>query len=122
MPSKQRKKKPVTLAPNYLDQIFIHNPDKVWKKRDDGIVVVDLEHTGFYAAIAQKIFKKPRVSHIALDRYGSVVWDSLDGKNTAGDVIRIMEETFPEEKDRMLDRTVTFLGTLQANAFIRQQL
>ncbi|MBR0398513.1 MAG: PqqD family protein [Eubacterium sp.] len=118
MSKKIKAKKPVKLAPNYLDQVFIRDPDKHWELRPDGTAVVDLEHRGFFARIAQTVFKKPKVSHIALDKYGSVVWKHLDGSHTAGDVIRIMEETFPEEKDRMLNRTVTFLGTLQSQGFI----
>ena len=117
--SKQPKaKKPVKLAPNYLDQIYIRDPAKHWETRADGTVVVDLEHHGFFPKIAQTFFKKPKVSHIALDRYGSVIWNHLDGNHTNGDLIRIMKEAFPDEKDRMLDRTVTFLGTLQASGFI----
>lgn len=118
MKKKQTKKKPVNLSPNYLDLVYIRDPEKHWETRSDGTAVVDLEHHGFFARIAQTFFKKPKVSHIALDRYGSVVWNLLDGNHTNGDIIRIMEETFPKEKDRMLDRTVTFLGTLQASGFI----
>ena len=88
--------KPVKLAPNYLDTVFIRDPGKHWEKGKKGRAVVDIEHKGFYAGIAQKIFRKPRISHIELDPYG----------------------TFPDEKERMLDRTVVFLGTLQRNGFI----
>jgi len=118
MKKKQTKKKPVSLPPNYLDLVYIRDPEKHWETRSDGMAVVDLAHHGFFARVSQTFFKKPKVSHIALDRYGSVVWNLLDGSHTNGDIIRIMEETFPEEKDRMLDRTVTFLGTLQSSGFI----
>lgn len=77
-----------------------------------------MEHTGFYARIAQVVFKKPRVSHIALDRYGSVVWRAMDGEHTVADIIHIMETRFPDEKQRMMDRVVTFLAILQKNGFI----
>ena len=110
--------KPVKLAPNYLDTVFIRDPGKHWEKGKKGRAVVDIEHKGFYAGIAQKIFRKPRISHIELDPYGTVVWENLDGKRTAGEIVKIMEETFPYEKERMLDRTVVFLGTLQRNGFI----
>ena len=42
-----RKKKPVKLAPNYLDLTFVRNPDIHWELRADGNAVVDLEHRGF---------------------------------------------------------------------------
>ena len=118
---RNKRQKQIRLSPNYLDIVFTRDPDKHWETREDGMVVVDLEHTGFYAKIAQKVFKKPKVSHIALDRYGTTVWNALDGLRSVGDVISVMEDAYPDEKERMLDRTVAFLGTLQTNGFIRQQ-
>ena len=77
-----------------------------------------MENTGFYHFIAQKFFHKPRVSHISLDQYGSVVWQSMDGQSSVMDIVHIMEKEFPGETDRMLDRVVTYLATLQRNSFI----
>lgn len=77
-----------------------------------------MEHRGFYDRIAQRLFKRPRISHISLDRYSSAVWQSMDGENTVGDIVDIMKKRFPGEEERMLDRIVTFLATLQRNGFI----
>ena len=106
------------ISANYMEQIPIRDYKHPWRITDDGMAEVDMEHNGFYHSIAQKIFKKPRVSHIALDKYGTVVWKSVNGENTVADIVRIMEETFPDETDRMLDRVVTFTATLQHNGFI----
>lgn len=103
---------------NYLDIVFIPNPERKWSEREDGMVVIDMENKGFFHSIAQKFFHKPRVSHIALDQYGTTLWKALDGNRNLFDVIHVMEEAFPDEKDRMLDRVVTFAHTLQVNHFI----
>ncbi len=42
----------------------------------------------------------------------------MNGSNTVYDIVMAMKEQFPQEEDRMLDRVVTFLGTLQNNRFI----
>ena len=110
------KKKKVSA--NYFEIVPTRKSDRPWHVKDDGSVEIDMENKGFYNTIAQKLFKKPRVSHIALDKYGSVVWKNIDGKNTVMDIIHIMESEFPTEKDRMLDRVVTYLATLQTNGFI----
>lgn len=110
-----KKKK---FSPNYLDSIPIRREDRPWRLLEDGMVEIDMENKGFYHSIAQKFFKKPRISHIALDQYGSVVWQNIDGKNNVMDIIHIMEREFPEEKARMLDRVVTYMATLQRNGFI----
>lgn len=101
-----------------MDQIPVHDDSHPWRLTDDGMAEVDMEHKGFYNRIAQKFFKKPRVSHIALDKYGTVVWQNINGENTIADIVRIMEETFPDETDRMLDRVVTFTVTLRRTGFI----
>ncbi len=106
------------VSPNYLESVPIKNAERPWRVKDDGMVEVDMENKGFYHFIAQKFFRKPRVSHIALDRYGSVVWQNIDGKNTVMDIVRVMEQSFPNEKERMLDRVVTYMAVLQNNRFI----
>jgi hypothetical protein len=110
-----------TISPNYLDGVPLRCDDRPWREKEDGMVEIDVENKGFYNTIAQKLFKKPRVSHISLDQYGSAVWKGVDGTNTVYDIVRLMEQEFPEEKDRMLDRVVTFMATLERNGFIRMQ-
>ena len=111
--AKQRK-----VSANYFESVPVRNETRPWRLKVDGMVEIDMENKGFYHSIAQKFFNKPRISHISLDKYGSVVWQSIDGKNNVMDIIRIMESTFPKEKDRMMDRVVTYMATLQSNGFV----
>ncbi|MDD7402674.1 MAG: PqqD family protein [Butyribacter sp.] len=113
----KRKKK---IPQNYMDIILVPQPELKWTTRKDGMVVLDMVNKGFFHKIAQTFFHRPRVSHIALDNYGTSVWKALDGKNTVYDVVCQMKELFPEEQDRMLDRVITFLHTLQENHFVTE--
>lgn len=113
-----QKRKTKKIDSNYMDMILVHNPERKWTTREDGIVVIDMENRGFYHKIAQKFFHKPKVSHIALDAHGTALWNALDGKHTVFDVVNLMKETFPEEEEQMLNRVITFLHTLQVNKFI----
>lgn len=110
-----------TIPPNFLDSRPLRREGLAWRIKEDGTAELDIAHRGFYNAIAQKFFKKPPVSHIALDRYGSVLWQSIDGENTVADIVELMKERFPDEADRMLDRVVTFLAMLHRNRFITLQ-
>ena len=110
--------KKLKLSKNYFDCIPHRRPDRPWRLKEDGMVEIDMENKGFYHFIAQKFFRKPRVSHISLDRYGSVFWQSIYGGNNVMDIIHIMEKEFPGETDRMLDRVVTYMATLQRSGFI----
>ncbi|WP_147614732.1 PqqD family protein [Treponema pectinovorum] len=112
------KKKVKKLSANYMDIVFCHKVENAWRVKEDGLVEIDMENTGFFNKIAQKFFHKPKVSHIALDKYGTALWLTLDGNSSVLDIEKMMEEKFPTEKGKMLNRTVHFLGTLQANGFI----
>ena len=112
------KKRDKAVSANFMDRVYVHNLDCPWKKEKDGQIVVDMEHKGFFPTIAQKGFGKPRISHIALDDHGSVLWEAINGENTVLDMVHIMEEAFPDEKEDMLKRVVTFVRTLESNGFI----
>lgn len=106
------RKKPVRLSPNALESVPVRSAELTWRTKEDGTVEVDVEHRGFFDRLAQTFFKKPRVSHIALDQRGSAVWLAMDGERTLADVVSLMGERYPEETERMLDRVVTFTATL----------
>ena len=112
--------KKIKMPPNYLDFIFFKNECLSWSYNDNKVVVVDMENKGLYNKLAQILFKKPKVSHISLDKYGTVMWESIDGKNSISDIIHIMEESFPDERKRMLDRVVRFAAVLERNGFIHK--
>ncbi len=103
---------------NYLDCTPLRSAKLAWRTKDDGTVEIDIEHKGFYNFIAQKFFKRPRISHIALDRYGSAVWENIDGNRTVADLADVMKERFPDETDRMTERVVTFTAMLKRNRMI----
>ncbi|MGN0243352.1 MAG: PqqD family protein [Lachnospiraceae bacterium] len=109
------------LAKNYMDVVFVPHPSRDWREKKNGRIEVDMENKGFFHMIAQKFFHRPRISHIALDQYGSAVWKCLDGTHTVMDIVEAMKEQFPDEQERMLDRVVTFMGILQANHFIQKK-
>ena len=114
----KNKTKTRTLSANYMDLVFTKNAEIQWRVKDDGLVEVDMVNKGFFNSIAQKFFHRPRVSHIALDKYGSTLWLALDGTATVNDVLNKMNEAFPDETDKMLNRVVQFLTTLETWKFI----
>lgn len=113
-------KKVKKISQNYMDTVMYHNPIYKWSVGDDGIVVIDVEHRGIHHKIAQKFFHKPRTSHISLDKYGSKLWESIDGSKTVYDILNIMSDAFPDEKSDMLNRVIAFMATLQNNKFIKE--
>ena len=116
----KNKTKTRTLSANYMDIVFSRNAEIQWRVKENGFVEVDMENKGFFNSVAQKFFHRPRVSHIALDKYGSTLWLALDGTATVNDLLAKMNETFPAETDKMLNRLVQFLTTLERWEFIQR--
>lgn len=107
------------VSKNYMECVFNRNEEITWSENDSFCIVLDIENKGFFNRIAQRFFKRPKISHITLDKYGSCVWKLLDGKNTVFDIVNSMKSNFPDEQDKMLNRVVTFLYTLQVNKYIQ---
>ncbi len=114
----KNKTKTRKLSANYMDFVFTKNAEIQWRVKEDNMVEVDMENKGFFNSIAQKFFHRPRVSHIALDKYGTTLWLALDGTATVNDILNKMNEEFPEETDKMMNRVVQFLTTLETWKFI----
>ena len=116
----KNKTKTRKLSANYMDLVFTKNAEIQWRVKEDGFVEVDMENKGFFNTVAQKFFHRPRVSHIALDKYGTTLWLALDGTATVNNLLEKMNEAFPDETDKMLNRLVQFLTTLETWKFIQR--
>lgn len=102
---------------NYLDKIPVH-PEIPWKTDENGIVTLEIENKGVANKIAQKLFKKPKVSFIHLDKTGSFVWPLIDGKKSIADIAKNVDEHFGEEAHPLYERLVQFFKVLDSYKFI----
>lgn len=102
---------------NYLDYIPVYNPRNTWDEKD-GNVTINMVHKGFYDKIAQRVFHKPRVSHIDLDEYGSFLWLQIDGVKTIGQLAEKMKAQYGEKAEPLYDRLVHYMQVLRNNNFI----
>ena len=103
---------------NYLHYIPAISGKNTWDAAEDGLVTIHMVHRGFYAAIAQKFFHTPRVSHIDLDGYGSFLWTRIDGQKTVGDLALELKAQFGQEAEPLYDRLVKYMQILRNNHFI----
>lgn len=103
---------------NYLDFIPCCNPEYTWDADKKGIVTVHVVNKGFYNFLAQKLFKRPRISHIKLDEYGSFVWQQMDGVRTVYDISELVKIKFGEQAEPIVERLVRYFQILYQNKFI----
>ncbi len=102
---------------NFLDYTPAISPRHTWSE-EDGKVTIHMEHRGLYPWIAQKFFKRPRISHIALDEMGSFIYPLIDGERTVEQLAQLVHEAFGEKAEPLYDRLVKYLQILHNNGFI----
>ena len=106
---------------NYLERIYEKNSEIIWNRDEDGIVTLEIKNKGIFNTIAQRLFKKPPVSYIHLDKLGSFVWPLIDGGR---DIITIGEDVrdhFENEAEPLYERLAQFFKILESYNFIKLQ-
>ena len=113
-----RKKKEQLSSENYLLRKPIRAKGLVWNKDENGIVTCEIENTGFMNRIAQKLFKKPKISYVHLDKTGSFVWPLLDGEKDIAAIGVLVEEEFKDEAQPLYERLAKYFEILDSYHFI----
>lgn len=103
---------------NYLEKIPCHNPQIVWSTDENGLVTLQMQNRGVANFLAQKLLKKPRVSFIHLEEFGSFVWGCIDGKQNIISIGEMVKAQFGEKTEPLYERLSQYIKTLESNGFI----
>ena len=112
------KKNKTGVSENYLERKPSRPEGISWSVDEKGIVTLDIENTGVFNRIAQKILKKPKVTHIHLDETGSFVWPLLDGEKTIIELGKGVEAEFGEKANPLYERLAKYFQILDSYHFI----
>ncbi len=110
-------KKEKVLIENYLENIPRREVVK-FSCDEEGFVILEVENTGIANRIAQKLLKKPKISYIHLDKFGSFVWNKIDNTKSIADIAKDVEAEFGEEANPLYERLAKFFQILQSYNFI----
>ena len=108
------KKKP---QKNYLDFVPAHKIER-FTVDENSIVTLEIENKGVFNKIAQKLFKKPKISYIHLDEMGSFVWPYIDGKRDITEIGVLVREHFGDKAEPLYERLSQYFKTLESYGFI----
>lgn len=103
---------------NYLERCPIRKTQLKWSVDKEGLVTLDIENTGFFNRIVQKLFGRPKVSHIHLDRMGSFVWQRIDGEKDIIALGGLVKEHFGDEAEPLYERLAKYFQILDSYSFI----
>lgn len=103
---------------NYLDLVPHIAEGLVWKSDEENNVTLEIENKGLFNRIAQKVFKKPKISYIHLDEMGSFVWPLIDGEKDITELGKMVDEHFGEKAHPLYERLAKYFMILESYGFI----
>lgn len=103
---------------NFLDLIPVRAAGYRWDTDEEGMVTIYVENRGPFNRIAQKLFHKPEVSQVHLEKTGSFIWPLIDGKKTIFEIGKIVGEHFGDEADPLYPRLSEYFGMLKNCGFV----
>ena len=103
---------------NYLERKPVRKEGLSWTQDEEGNITLEIENTGFFNIVAQKLFKKPKVSYIHLDENGSFLWPLLDGEKTILELGVSVKEKFGEKAEPLYERLTKYFQILESYKFI----
>ncbi len=106
-----------TISENYLEKIPKRNVMN-FSVDEKNIITLEIENRGLANKIAQKILKKPKISYIHLDKFGSFVWSKIDGVKSIIDIGKDIEKEFGDEANPLYERLAKYFEILRSYDFV----
>ncbi len=108
-----------SIAPeNYLDKIPRHALGLNWNSDEKGLVTLEQENRGIANKIAQILIKKPKVSFIHLDEFGSFIWLAVDGEKNVYQIGKEVSGHFGEKAEPLYERLTKYFDILKNYGFV----
>lgn len=107
-----------TQSQNFLDRIPSKREGIGFSVDENGIVTLETVNKGVFNLLAQKLFKKPRISYIHLDELGSFIWQSIDGEKTVFELGEILDARFKESANPLYERLSRYIQILESYGFV----
>lgn len=103
---------------NFLDIVPIRNAKYRWILLESGITQIQIDRNSWLDKVVRLFFKTPAMMKIDLDKYGSYIWNEIDGIKDFGMISEGFKETFGEEVEPLYQRLGSYANILRNNKFI----
>ena len=90
-----------------------------WTLEDNGLITISIENKGIFNKLAQRFLKKPKISYVHLDEFGSAVWQLIDGQSNIMKIGELFIEKFGEKANPLYERLAKYFQILDSYGFIK---
>ena len=112
-------KKKNIINENYLEKCPVISDSIAWTLENDGLVTISIENKGIFNKLAQKLLKKPKISYVHLDEFGSCVWQLIDGQRNIIKIGELFLEKFGDKANPLYERLAKYFQILDSYGFIK---
>ena len=119
MKKQSKKSKKQIMKIKNLEIIPVRSEELPCPKVLKGRVILDVENTGLFNKIAQKVFNKPQYTKVHLDAQGTFIWPLIDGKNTVTEIAALVKEEFGEAAEPLYPRIIKYFEIVESYHFIK---
>ena len=113
-----KKQKPLKIERNYLEGKPMRNASIRWTVGENDVITLEIDNKGLMNRIAQKLFKKPKISYVHLDEMGSFVWPLIDGETDLVRIGELVKEHFGDKAEPLYERLAKYFKILESYRFI----
>lgn len=103
---------------NYLSFVPVRNSEISYTSDEKGLVTLEKINKGLFNKIAQKIFKKPKISYIHMEEMGSFIWPLIDGQKDIETIGKYVSEHFGDKAEPLYDRLCKYFQIMESYGFI----
>lgn len=103
---------------NYLDYVPKRNSLYEWSRNEDGNVEIKVLNKGLFNRIAQIFFKRPKISNIELEQFGSFIWENIDGESSIYQIGMKVKDQFGEQAEPLYERLSIYMKMLRDAGYI----
>lgn len=104
---------------NYLDLIPEKSGKLRWHKDFKERVILEVENTGAFNRVFQKLLNKPKYTKVHLDGQGSFIWPLIDGQKSVTQLAALVKAEYGEAAEPLYPRIVKYFQILESYHFIR---
>ena len=97
---------------NYLDYVPVILDKHKWESDDEGSITIFIENKGIFNSLAQKLLKKPKVSQIHLEKFGSFIFPLIDGKASIYEIGQKVGAHFGDDAEPLYPRLTKYIKML----------
>ena len=105
------------ISENYLEKVPCLRPDISYKD-EEGIITLEIQNKGLMNRIAQKLFFKPAISYIHLDKLGSFSVKCADGKRDIIAIGKLVSDEFGDGAEPLYERLAKFFQIMDSYGFV----